>query len=231
MIDDKSHIILNKANLELYLKYVCGKLNADFSAESTTNAQLLNLLEVSLTDKNGSSAREQVIAHMLDYQWQSKKLGIDAIDLKHNRYKEIKPTSNSKMGKASSLRFNFNDVTRESIHKYEHTDIVVALFQNCRLIIVLEFPFSVIEKYFNSRVEKMFTDIKHQNKRKTMNIGAKEYISSPHLKVHYIDKELILAYNSITKKNLAIIENATNYVNIHTTELLEHKIQFEESIG
>jgi hypothetical protein len=194
--------IINDCNIKRLFDYCSGK-NIKFRDENEENIYL------SFMSDSNSYMREAVTALAAGYQWNSEKLGDDALNTETNEPVEIKPKSHySNYKTPSNGGGSFNDYTHERINKHKEKQLVVvcSLFSDNRLMYVLEFPFSVIYERLKEQVIKKI-DIQGNKYCRTASFSWKDYIYSNNIKIHYIDFPSIKQHKCISKEFIKQLEN------------------------
>jgi hypothetical protein len=198
---------LSKRNLKLATKFFTGD-TADFDQKDD---DFKNLFRAYASDINSSSIREAVTLDFLGYEQYSAKHGADGFDPTNQRQKEVKPRFFND-GIKSSIGGNFNDMTLELLEKKKHLDIICSTFIGDRLIIIVEFPFSVIE----SKIKQPIIDAK-QGKRVVCGFSNTSFQDSPEMIIHYYDKETINKNQCFSPKTRKLFEGK------YATQLFEQK--------
>lgn len=156
-----------------------------------------------LCDKNSSSVREGITAHICGYDWSQDKHHYDA-GKRHPHNPdviipvEIKPklfngtTKNCGEG-------NFSDLQLKKVQQMKDDNLlmVVSLFAYTRLVYVIEFPFSAI----HDRIYKFVKNKIELGNRYCRNaiFGYNDYINCEEFRIVYLDKPRLLGYNCTNK--------------------------------
>ena len=199
------HTILNEYNINLCYEYSIGNLDALNSLDEN----YINLILTYVTDKNSSTIREAITCKAAGYKWLTDKHGLDAIDDKTGKLKEIKPTTNYQDNSTASGGGNFNDFTLKKHEEYltQNYDIVCSMFSHYRLIYVVEFPYSVIAPQIETSIKRVMEHHKNGiNTRCSPSFSYAHYINYPGLIVHHLDNQTARRYNVITKNHIEILE-------------------------
>ena len=152
---------LSENNLKLVTDLFLGKTDSFDDKDEDYK----NLLMTYATDTNSSTLRELATMYYLGYDSFADKHGADGIDNKTGRLKEVKPVS-MKDGKKRGNSGNFNDMTLELLEKKMNYDVICSLFNESRLVYIVEFPFSVIYEKIKKPIipSKMFNDFESARK-------------------------------------------------------------------
>jgi hypothetical protein len=194
---------LSKKTIEIGFDYCCNKsvdLGNDFSK---------NLFLSILSDPNSSMMREAITVYASGYEWNSEKLGVDAINNKTKQPIEIKPKLHHK-GQCNGGG-NFSDYTYDRLYKdyKKNLAIVCSLFSNDKLMYVLEFPFSVLYETLKKQLDQKIT-VEGNRYCRSASFSWKNYMDSEDIKIHYIDLSLIKKYKCISKNFMKALENLVN---------------------
>lgn len=192
---------LSKSNIKLATNFFVG----DISEFQKKDKDYQNLFLAYASDINSSSIREAVTLDFLKYKQYSEKHGPDGIDLNTGREKEVKPRFFSD-GKKISIGGNFNDMTMELLEKKKNYDVVCSVFTEDRLVIVVEFPMSVIYEI----LKKPIINAKI-GKRVVCYFSHFNFQNSDEVIIHYYDYDFINKTKRLAKKTAAIFES--KYVN------------------
>lgn len=207
-----SHTLLNEYNINICYDYCTGNTKSFESLDEN----YINLLLTYVTDKNSSTIREAITCKAAGYKWLTEKHGMDAIDEKTGKLKEIKPTTNYAENSPSSGGGNFNDFRLERHQKYlnENYDILCSMFSHHRLIYVVEFPYSVIASHIEKNILRvMENQVKGNNTRCSPSFSYSDYINYPNLIVHYLDSRTARMYNAINRKHIEVLEIINSQTN------------------
>ena len=143
---------------------------AELSRESL-EATLIDLLTLYLNDANSSTVREWITLHMAGYQPIEGKLGYNgyrmtapASETERKQFCEVKPVNtHHKADGTLPRRLNgggsFSDYTPERLEKdlgETNLQMLVSGFVDGRLVYILEFPFSCLEKRLRTLLKKRF---------------------------------------------------------------------------
>jgi hypothetical protein len=162
-----------------------------------------------LSDKNSSTLREAITANICGYEWITTKLGFDAVDTATGEFKEIKPKLWSK-GRADGGG-NFSDLTPKRIaaFKEQPSGMISSFFVNNKLAYVIEYKLSDIMQRLEEQVHLKCVVQQNQYAR-SCTFNFKHYMDSPHLKIHYIDMQLIDETQCLAVWMIAKLKQLTN---------------------
>jgi len=191
-------LIITKLSQEV-IKYATEYCLGKIKDEDIKDPMFANLMFAYLDDANSSTLREAITANMCGYTWLSEKLGADAIDDETKELKEIKPKRHTK-GRFRGAG-NFSDLTPERIAQYkkESYGIISSFFIGKKIGYVIEFKMSDIIDCLEKQVIKKCIVEKNKYAR-SVSFDYKDWIDSPHIKLHYIDLPLLRNANCMAKE-------------------------------
>lgn len=193
---------LSENNINLAVSYCLG----DTKFFDKKDEDFKNLFLYYLNDNNSSSIREAVTAKVANCFWLNKKHGLDAVDQKTGKAKEIKPRLwNEKT--PSSGGGNFNDMTISRLEEFIKEDfgVICSLFAKNRLMYVIEFPITIICEHLRERINKA-----KLGKRVSPSFGYVHFMNNEKVKLHYFNEELMLRYKCVSEKHFKFIKSLDN---------------------
>jgi hypothetical protein len=183
------------------------KIATEFFIGDTTNFDkkdddYKNLFRAYASDKNSSSIREAVTLSFLGYERYKLKHGADGVDKTTGRQKEVKPRyfSSSEKVKAK-IGGNFNDMTMELLDKKKEFDIICSVFVDDRLVLVVEFPISVIFEKLKKPIIKATI-----GKRVVCNFSNTSFQDSSEMVIHRYDADFINKNKSLAGRTALFFE-------------------------
>ena len=185
---------LSENNLKLVTDLFLGKTDPF----NDKDEDYKNLLMTYATDTNSSTLRELATMYYLGYESFTDKHGADGIDNKTGRLKEVKPVS-MKDGKKRGTSGNFNDMTLELLEKKMNYDVICSLFNESRLVYIVEFPFSVIYE----KIKKPIINAS-AGKRVVCHFNYLDY-DCDDLVIHYLNNDLNVVHESLSKNHTKML--------------------------
>ena len=189
------------------------KIATEFFIGDTTNFDkkdddYKNLFRAYASDKNSSSIREAVTLSFLGYERYKLKHGADGVDKTTGRQKEVKPRYFYSGGKKVNIGGNFNDMTMELLDKKKEFDIICSVFVDDRLILVVEFPISVIfEKLKKPIIKATLGNKATLGKRVVCNFSNTSFQDSSEMVIHRYDADFINKNKSLAGRTALFFEN------------------------
>lgn len=189
---------LSENNLKIATEYYNGN-TTNFDKKDD---DYKNLFRAYASDKNSSTLREAVTLSTLGYERYKEKHGADGVDKITGRQKEVKPRYFSSSGQKVNIGGNFNDMTMELLNKKKKFDIICSVFVDDRLIIVVEFPISVIFE----ALKKPIINAK-LGKRVVCNFSNTSFQDSSEMVIHRYDADFINKNKSLAGRTALLLEN------------------------
>jgi hypothetical protein len=190
---------LSESNLMIATEFFVG----DTTNFDKKDDDYKNLFLAYASDKNSSSIREAVTLNFLGYERYKSKHGADGIDKTTGREKEVKPRYFSTGGKGKAkIGGNFNDMTMELLDKKKEFDIICSVFVDDRLILVVEFPISVIFE----KLKKPIIDAK-LGKRVVCPFSNTSFQDSSEMVIHHYDVDFINKNKSLADGTAIFFKN------------------------
>lgn len=182
------------------------KLSVDRALGRPTQVQdelFEELYEIYINDANSSTLREHITAEVAGCDPIPGKLGRDARDRITLEEKEIKPknyTTQTTNGGGC-----FNDYTRARYNKDNAVNlpIITSLFVGGRLAYVIEFKFERVAQTLDNQIHEK-CEVKGNRYVRSASWSYINWIDSPNLIVHHLDKELLKTHQ---KKGSYIVSN------------------------